>query len=92
MLLAEVRAAIHEVREAADTDHDAGRRHTAGWLDGVFADVRTRAELRAAAKRALGLWGGMGSFADANTPASGHAIDRLGRSLTRARSWFIRQD
>lgn len=91
-LLAEVRSAVDEVRTVAAAEHDSARQGAATWLDSVFADVGTRAELRAAAKVALGLWGGMGSFSDANTREDGAAIDRLGRALTRARrSWFVRE-
>ncbi|KTR41415.1 hypothetical protein NS263_04680 [Curtobacterium oceanosedimentum] len=88
-LLSEVRAAIDEVRRAAELDHDGPRRQAAAWLDDEFAEVRTRPELRAAARRASGLWGGMGSFSDAGSPAGGRAVDRLGRALSRARSWFV---
>lgn len=80
------------MRTVAAAEHDSARQGAATWLDSVFADVGTRAELRAAAKLALGLWGGMGSFSDANTREDGAAIDRLGRALTRARrSWFVRE-
>ncbi|UBQ02768.1 hypothetical protein [Curtobacterium sp. TXMA1] len=91
-LLAEVHGAVDEVRAVAKAEHDSARQGAANWLDRLFGDVGTRAELRVAAKMALVLWGGMGSFSDANTREDGAAIDRLGRALTRARrSWFVRE-
>lgn len=86
----EILSAVGGVRSVARSEHDSAREQAAGWLDGLFTGVTTRQELRVAAKQALGLWGGMGSFSDAGSPGSADAVDRLRVALRRARSWLVR--
>lgn len=86
----EILASIAGVRSVARAEDDTARESAAGWLDGLFADVTTRRELRTAAHQALTLWGGAGSFSDVGTPESAAAVDRLRTALRRARSRLVR--
>ncbi|MGF2948718.1 hypothetical protein [Microbacterium alcoholitolerans] len=82
--LTAIRAAIAELRAAAQHDGDARRGEVADRLDELFGGVRTRADLRAAIKSADRYYrGGMGSFQDVGTSVMHEAVERLRRSLRR---------
>jgi hypothetical protein len=85
----EILAAVSEVRSVARNEDDEHRQHTANWLDEQFSGVTEPRELREASARALGLYGGMGSFSDVGTAASHRAVRRLADALHRGRSWFL---
>ncbi|QXQ09070.1 hypothetical protein [Paeniglutamicibacter sp. Y32M11] len=82
----DVAAAIAEVRSVARSEGDSRRGQVADWLEGLFHDATDRTALHVAAATALGLYGGMGSFADVGTAASAHAVDGLAKALQRART------
>ncbi|MCJ1697398.1 hypothetical protein MT349_16555 [Rathayibacter caricis] len=87
--LLEIRAATDEVRTVARATGDSSRLGTAAWLDTRFAEVSNVPELRAAARDALHLWGGMGSFSDVGSTEAHHAVERLRLALRRALSWRL---
>ncbi|PPG49038.1 hypothetical protein C5C24_14040 [Rathayibacter sp. AY2B3] len=89
-VLAEITAAVAEVRDVARAQDDTSRTRAADWLDGLFAGVTTHRDLRAAAAEALGLWGGAGSFSDVGSAEADHAVGRLYRALRAGRSWLLR--
>lgn len=67
------------------------RSHRAGWLDSLFADIETPAQLRESANEALKLYrGGMGSFQDVGTAVMAQAVDGLHAALGAARSAALR--
>ncbi|MBF4634665.1 hypothetical protein ITJ38_09655 [Agreia pratensis] len=87
----EIVSAIAEVRAVAKTEGDKAREDASDWLDELLIDVDDRQGLREASARGLSLYrGGMGSFQDAGSAASAHAISRLRVALRRGRSWFLR--
>lgn len=86
----EILAAVAEVRSVARDEDDEHRQHTANWLEEQFGGVTEPRELREASARALGLYGGMGSFSDVGTEKSHQAVRRLADALHRGRSWFLR--
>ncbi|MGO2052982.1 DUF6966 domain-containing protein [Glutamicibacter sp. 287] len=89
--LIEIRAAIAKLHRAAAHDRDPQRAHAAHWLDGLFENVESRAQLREASRQALELYrGGMGSFQDVGTAVMAEAVDGLRHALSAARSWLLR--
>ncbi|PPG91868.1 hypothetical protein C5C39_05890 [Rathayibacter sp. AY1F3] len=89
-VLAEITAAVAEVRDVARSQQDGARARVADRLDEMFAGATTRREVRAAAADALGLWGGAGSFSDVGSAEADHAVTRLYRALRAGRSWLLR--
>lgn len=83
--LAAVRDAIEGLRVAAREDNDEQRADVAQWLDGLFAGVQSRAELKAAVTESTALFrGGMGSFQDVSTAVMDRAVERLRQALWSA--------
>ncbi|PPG34101.1 hypothetical protein C5C41_14250 [Rathayibacter sp. AY1E9] len=88
-VLAEITAAVAEVRDVARSEQDGARARVADRLDELFAGATTRRDVRAAAADALGLWGGAGSFSNVGSAEADHAIRRLYRALRAGRSWLL---
>lgn len=89
--LDEIREAIATLHRAVAHDRDSQRSHTADWLDSLFADIDTPAQLREAANEALKLYrGGMGSFQDVGTAVIAQAVDGLHTALGAARPGQLR--
>lgn len=89
--LDEVREAIATLHRAVVHDRDSRRSHTADWLDSLFSDIETPAQLRESANEALKLYrGGMGSFQDVGTAVMAQAVDGLHAALGAARSAALR--
>jgi len=88
----EIVAATEELRAVARLEQDKQRGHVADWLDEQFIGITNRRVMREAASNALdGLYyrGGMDAFHDVGTEASSQVVNRLYRSLRRARSWLL---
>lgn len=67
------------------------RSHRAGWLDSLFADIDTPAQLREAANEALKVYcGDMGSFQGVGTAVMAQTVDGLHTVLGAARSGALR--
>lgn len=81
----EIRAAIAQLRSAANQDNDVRRRQSAEHLEQQFAGIADPQELREAARDALRLFGGgMGSFQDSGTSVMASALTRLREAIRQA--------